>query len=59
LCGCLHRLLRGCELGLSLIAGLGDLCQLLLRAPDLCLQLTLAAFEVALFSRKLIPVGRQ
>jgi hypothetical protein len=57
--GCLHRLLRGCELGLGLLARLGDLCQLFLSAPDLCLQLTLASFEVALFCRKLIPVGRQ
>jgi hypothetical protein len=59
LCGCLHCLLRGCELSLSLLAGLGDLRQLLLGAPDLCLQLTLASFEVPLFRRKLIPVGRQ
>jgi len=44
---------------LGLVAGSGDLCQLLLGAPDLCLQLTLASFEVALFRRKLIPVGRQ
>jgi hypothetical protein len=57
--GCLHRLLRGCELSLRLLARLGDLCQLLLSAPDLCLQLTLASFEVPLFCRKLIPVGGQ
>jgi hypothetical protein len=37
--GCLHRLLRDRELSLGLLAGLGDLRQLLLRAPDLCLQL--------------------
>jgi hypothetical protein len=51
--------LRGCELSLSLIAGLGDLRQLLLGAPELGLQLTLASFEVPLFRRKLIPGGRQ
>ena len=57
--GCLHSLLRSCELSLGLLAGLGDLGQLLLGVPDLCLQLILASFEVPLFRHKLIPVGRQ
>jgi hypothetical protein len=56
LCRCL---LRGCELGLSLVTGLVDLCQLLLGASDPCLQLILATFKVPLFRRKLIPVSRQ